>query len=61
MLRRLDLPSVVSGLALVIVGTVLLLDREEVLDLDFGGLWPLLAFAIGAVLLALGIDDRRRP
>lgn len=60
MKARLDVPSLVSGLALVLVGTVLLLDRLDVLDLDLGGLWPLLAFAAGASLLALGIDDRRR-
>lgn len=58
---RLDVPSLVAGVALILVGTVLLLDRMEVLDVDLGGLWPLLAFAAGAALLARGVDDRRRP
>lgn len=60
-MSRLDRSSLVAGLVFVLVGVVLLLDRLEVLDVDFGGLWPLLAGAAGAILLADGIADRRRP
>jgi hypothetical protein len=58
--RRLDLTSLVAGAVLVAVGAVLLLDRTDAIDIDFGGLWPLLIGAVGAILLAAGLDDRRR-
>lgn len=60
MTRRLDVPSLVAGLALIAVGTVLLLDRTGALDLSFDALWPMLAAAAGVALLASGIDERRR-
>ena len=56
--RPLDIPSLVAGLATVAVGALLLLDRLDVLDLRFGYLWPTLAAAIGAVLLASGLSDQ---
>lgn len=59
--RRTDRASAVAGIAFLIVGTILLLDRLGELDLDLGGLWPLLAATAGAILLAHGLDDRRRP
>lgn len=58
--RRLDLASLVGGLVLVAVGVILLLDRTGELDVHFAALWPMLAGAAGAVLLAAGLDDRRR-
>jgi uncharacterized membrane protein YdcZ (DUF606 family) len=57
----LDLTSLVGGVVLVAIGVVLLLDRVDAgLNLRFAGLWPLLAGAVGAILLAAGMDDRRR-
>jgi hypothetical protein len=56
----LDLTSLVGGIVLMIVGVLILLDRTGDIDLRFDGLWPLLAGATGAVLLAAGLDDRRR-
>jgi hypothetical protein len=57
----LDLTSLVGGVVLVAIGVVLLLDRIDAgLNLRFDGLWPLLAGAVGAILLAAGMDDRRR-
>jgi hypothetical protein len=57
---RLDLASLVAGLALIVVGLFLLLDRTGALDIRFSALWPMLAALVGAVLLAAGLDDRRR-
>jgi hypothetical protein len=56
----LDLTSLAGGIVLIIVGVLILLDRTGDIDLDFDGLWPLLVGATGAVLLAAGMDDRRR-
>jgi hypothetical protein len=58
--RPLDLTSLAGGIVLMIVGVLILLDRTGEIDLSFDGLWPLLAAATGAVLLAAGLDDRRR-
>ena len=59
-MRRVDLTSLVAGAALVALGVVFLLDREDVIDIDLGALWPMLIAAAGAILLAAGLDDRRR-
>lgn len=56
----LDRTSLTGGIVLVALGLIFLLDRTGALDLRFGGLWPLLAGAVGAVLLAAGMDDRHR-
>jgi len=51
----------VAGLVLVSFGTVLLLDRVEVLDLRFATLAPIACAAVGAILLAMGLSPRDRP
>jgi hypothetical protein len=43
---------------LVGLGSVLLLDRLEAVDLRFGYLWPALLAALGAILLASGLSRR---
>jgi hypothetical protein len=53
--RRLDLPSLVAGVAVLVLGAVLLLDRLDVLTLHFASLGPLACGAVGAVLLASGL------
>lgn len=58
MRRRLDPGALAAGLVVILLGTLLLLDRVEVLDLGFGWLFPLLAAAAGASLLAMGLADR---
>jgi hypothetical protein len=58
--RDIDLTSLVGGCVLIVVGVLILLDRTGDLNLTFDGLWPLLVGATGAVLLAAGLDDRRR-
>lgn len=60
MRARLDIPSLVAGLVIIALGTLLLLDRAEVLDLGFGWLFPAVAGAVGAILLASGLADRPR-
>lgn len=59
--RSLDTASLVAGLVLTAFGTVLLLDRLEVLDLRFGTLAPIACAAVGAILLAMGLSGRSRP
>ncbi len=56
--RELDIPSLVAGLAIVVLGTVLLLDRLDVLTLRFAALGPLVCAVLGAVLLATGLVRR---
>ena len=56
---RLDRTSLVAGLVTTLAGVVLLLDRLEVLDLDFGYGLPLLIAAVGAILLAAGLEGSR--
>jgi hypothetical protein len=56
--RRPDVPSLVSGLALTAFGTVLLLDQLDALALGFGALAPIACAVIGGTLLALGLSRR---
>ena len=56
--RSFDLPSLVAGLAIALLGAALLLDRLDVLNLRFASLGPLACAAIGAVLLASGLVRR---
>jgi hypothetical protein len=56
--RRPDVPSLVAGVALIVLGAVVLLDRLDVLDLRFAALGPLACAALGAILLASGLARR---
>jgi len=58
MRRRIDVPSLVAGLAVVLLGVLLLLDRAGTLDLEFGWFLPAVAATVGAILLATGLADR---
>jgi hypothetical protein len=60
MTPRPDLTSLVGGIALVLLGALLVLQSEDVLELGLGYLWPALLAAAGATLLASGIRRRRR-
>ena len=53
-----DRPSLIAGLVLAALGTLLLLDQVGSLDLDFGSLAPIAFAAIGAILLASGLSRR---
>jgi hypothetical protein len=55
-----DVTSLVAGLVIAALGTLLLLDRTDVLDLRFGYLWPAVTATIGAILLTSGLTRGRR-
>ena len=57
--RRVDVTSLVAGLAIAAFGTLLLLDRVDSIDLKFGYFWPALTATIGAILLASGLSRGR--
>jgi hypothetical protein len=57
-MRASDLPTLLSGLVVTVLGIVLLLDRTGDLDLDFGSLAPLMLGAIGLILLVGGLARR---
>jgi len=54
-MRRPELGGAVSGLCVVALGVVLLLDQAGVLTLDLGALAPLVLAVAGAILLAGGL------
>jgi LiaI-LiaF-like transmembrane region len=57
---RPDAVSLTAGLALVVLGAVLLLDRMGTVDLTFSSMAPIAFAAIGAILLASGLSRGRR-
>jgi hypothetical protein len=57
--RRLDRTSLVAGLAVTAVAVVLLLDRAGTIDVRFDYAAPLVIAAVGAILLAAGLEGRR--
>lgn len=60
MAPRPDVPSLVGGIVVLLLGALLLLDRLDVLQLRFGIVVPAFLGACGAVLLAWGLDSRER-
>jgi hypothetical protein len=50
---------VVAGIAVLVLGVLLLLDATGTLDLRFGVLAPVGCAAMGAILLASGMTRRR--
>jgi hypothetical protein len=55
---RPDVATLVAGVALIVLGGLLLLDSQGALHLRFGALAPIACAAIGAVLLASGLSRR---
>jgi hypothetical protein len=57
-MRRPDLTSLLAGIAIVLLGVLLLLDVEDAINLDSG--WLLAAFAAcaGGALVASGFGAR---
>lgn len=58
--RRLDVPALVAGLVVLVLGLLLLLDRVDAVTFGFGALAPVFLGACGAILLATGLDTRER-
>lgn len=55
---RPDVPTLVAGLALLVLGGLLLLDSQGAIELRLGSLAPIACAAVGAVLLASGLSRR---
>jgi len=53
---RPDVPTLVAGLALLVLGGLLMLDSQGALELRLGALAPIACAAVGAVLLASGLS-----
>jgi hypothetical protein len=51
-----DIASVVSGIALIALGGVLLADAVGAITLTFEALAPIVCAAVGAILLAVGLS-----
>jgi hypothetical protein len=56
---RLDLTTLVAGIAVTAAGLVALLDRLEAIDLRLGYALPLLIAVLGAILLTAGLEGPR--
>jgi hypothetical protein len=57
--ERLDITSLVAGIAIVVLGTLILLQEEGTIDLEAGWLLAILAAGTGVVLVASGMGARR--
>jgi hypothetical protein len=55
-----DPASLVAGLIVIVLGTVLLLDQAGVVDLAFEYMAPLVLAALGGILLACGLTGPSR-
>ena len=53
-----DAPTLVAGLAVLVLGAVVLADSAGALELTFASFGPLVLAARGAVLLASGLSRR---
>jgi hypothetical protein len=56
--RRPDLPSLVAGVGLVVVGALLLADALDTIHLRLAAFAPLACFLLGCILLAAGLTRR---
>jgi hypothetical protein len=54
-----DVASLVAGIAVLVLGLVLLLDATDLLTLSFALLAPVACAATGAILLARGLTRGR--
>ena len=55
--RRADRTLIAAGFATIALGTLLLLDRTRVIDVQFDYMVPAVLAAVGAVLLAAGLSE----
>jgi hypothetical protein len=56
---RLDVTSLVAGVAIAVIGALILLQVEDTIDLAAGWMLSALAAACGVVLVASGLGARR--
>jgi hypothetical protein len=54
---RADRTLIAAGLATIVLGVLLLLDRTDVIDVHFDYMLPALLAAVGAVLLVAGLTE----
>jgi hypothetical protein len=54
---RADRTLIAAGLATIVLGVLLLLDRTDVIDVHFDYMLPALLAAVGAVLLVAGLSE----
>jgi hypothetical protein len=59
-MSRVDRVSLVAGLALMAVGTLLVLDQADAIELSPGIAGAALAAALGAVLVVSGLSGEER-
>ncbi len=57
-MRRADPPTLVAGLAVLVLGAVLAGDSAGAFELSFAAFAPLVLAAVGATLLASGLSRR---
>ena len=55
-----DPASLISGVIVIVLGGLLLLDQADVVELRFGYLLPALLGAIGGIMLACGLTGPPR-
>jgi hypothetical protein len=55
---RIDISTLISGLSVLALGIVLLLDQAGSISLDFGSLAPVVLTVLGLVLLVGGLAKR---
>jgi hypothetical protein len=60
MTRSPNITALVTGIALVALGVLLVLDADGSIDLGFAYMAPILVGALGAILLAGGLASRGR-
>lgn len=60
MSRTPNVTALVAGLALIALGALVAMDADGSLDLGFAYMGPALVAALGAILLASGLEARGR-
>jgi hypothetical protein len=55
---RLDIASIVAAIGVAVLGLLVVLDGQDVINLHFSALAPLVCATIGATLLAMGLTRR---
>ena len=59
MRTRPDIPALVTGLVVLALGGVLMLDGLDVIDLSFAAFAPIACAALGSILLVNGLSRDR--